>query len=155
METDELKNIITERIITFETAKIAEKCGFPQVLLRDVKNQYNEFGHLNGTVLHAKDYINERELKGKDVFMKSYAAPSQSILQAWIRKKFKIFVTVVIDPDLYKSTINYTADVLSLELEKEGLRLLDGFTIFQEYELAMEEGLCETLKYIIDKKLTQ
>lgn len=121
MKADELKDIITERIITFETAKIAEKCGFPQVLLRDVKNQYNKFGHLNGTVLYAQDYIKEYELKGKDVFMKSYAAPSQAMLQKWIRNKFKIFVTVVIDPDLYKSTINYSADVLSLELEKEGL----------------------------------
>lgn len=148
----ELKDI-TENVITFETAKLARECGFPQIRMRDINHHYNEYGHKNGSVLHAKDYIKERELKGKDVFMKSYVAPSQAMLQTWIRNKFKIFVTVVIDPDLYKSTINYSADVLSLELEKEGLRLLDGFTVFQSYEEALEQGLFETLLYIIDKRL--
>jgi len=151
MKTNELKNTITERIITFETAKIAKMCGFPQIRMCDINHHYNEYGHENGDLLYATDYIKERELKGKDVFMKSYVAPSQAILQTWIRNKFKIFVTVVIDPDLYKSTINYSANVLSLELEKEGLRLLDGFTVFQEYELALEEGLQETLKYLLTK----
>ncbi len=142
----EFKEVLTETIIGFETAKLARECGFPQVRMRDIRNHYNEYGHLNGTVLYAKDFIKEKNLSGRDCFMKSYVAPSQAMLQKWIRDKFKIFVTVIIDPDLCKSKINYSADVLSLELEKEGLRLLDGFTIYQNYEAALEEGLQETLK---------
>jgi hypothetical protein len=147
----ENKDILKETIISFETAVLAEKCEFPQIRLFDIRHHYNEYGHLNGTVLHAKEYIRDKNLRGRNCFMKSYVAPSQAMLQKWIRNKFKIFVTVVINPDLYKSKINYSADVLSLELEKEGLRLLDGFTIYQNYEEAFEEGLQETLKLILEK----
>lgn len=83
-------HIMIDRVISFETAILAKEKGFPQIRLDDVKNHYNEHGNLNGTILFAKQYIKDNKLSGKSCFMNSYVAPTQSLLQKWIRENYGI-----------------------------------------------------------------
>lgn len=78
-------------------------------------------------------------------------APTQTAVQKYLLNTHKILVTVDIDPDEYKGKLHYHANVVSVDLNKPNLRLLDGMSTFETYELALEEGLLETCKYIIDK----
>jgi hypothetical protein len=78
------------------------------------------------------------------------SAPRQSELQKWLREEHNILVIVDIDPDIYNGKVNYTADVKNCDNNSDaiGIRLLDGFTKFQSYEEALEEGLLQALNLI-------
>lgn len=78
-------------------------------------------------------------------------APTQTAVQKYLLNAFGILVTVDIDPDEYKGKLRYHANVVSVDLDKPNLRLLDGMSTFETYELALEDGLLETCKYIINK----
>ena len=66
----------------------------------------------------------------------------------WFIDYHDMYVTVEINPDLYLSRINYSADIRSLAMEKEGLRLANGFTVYQDRHLALIEGIEEALNLI-------
>lgn len=73
--------------------------------------------------------------------------PTQTELQKWLRDTHKIFVYV--DFESYKPDIpRYLAKVESLHESNMGKRLITGFSLFTDYEDALEEGLYETLKFI-------
>lgn len=78
-------------------------------------------------------------------------APTQTAVQKYLLDIYDIMVTVDIDPDEYKGKLHYHAKVVSVDLDKPKLRLLDGMSTFEKYEHALEDGLIETCKYIINK----
>lgn len=68
----------------------------------------------------------------------------------WLREKHSIFVSYDFEqdcPDIPK----YYAVVKSLSCKPAGETILDGFTLFPSPELALEQGILETLYLIIDK----
>ena len=71
-----------EQLITFETAKLAKEKGF-KLPLRSNRNYYN----LNGNI-HPYNWFNQFELA-------DYTdAPTQSLLQKWLREKHDIHIEI-------------------------------------------------------------
>ena len=121
-----------DTLIGYETAFLAKQRGFDEICYTNVwKNEcytHSEFAASNS------DYTTIR-----------CSAPTQSLLQKWLREKYNIFVTV--DINAYCNNI-YSASVLSLSSKNQGELLLDGFTMYKIYEEALEQGLREALKLI-------
>jgi hypothetical protein len=125
---------MTEQLITFETAKLAKEKGLPQ---------------LNSGIYYTKD--KEHCLVGWGIDnIREYSAPTQSLLQKWILEKHGYFVTVEL---VYLQWGKYSATVQKESEEGSVLAttVLDGFTVYDNPESALEEGLRETLKLIKDE----
>jgi len=69
--------------------------------------------------------------------------PTQSKLQTWLRNEHEIIV-LVIPINILVGGMRYSVVVHNPQFET----LLDGFTVFEKYEDALEEGLYESLKLI-------
>lgn len=121
-----------DTLISYKTAFLAKERGFDEICYDNVWND-GCYSH-SGFAASNSDYTTIR-----------CSAPTQSLLQKWLREKYNIFVTVDISP--YCKNI-YSAGVLSLSSKNQGERLLDGFTMYPTYEEALEEGLREALKLI-------
>lgn len=124
-----------DQLISFKTAKLAKEKGFDivsgfRVL---VYQPFSYEGELHegltsyDTITFVKEVI--------------YLAPTQTFLQRWLREKhgYDVFVNYVYD------TYRYAAEVHWYCTEKN---VIDGFTIFDKYEDALEEGLQEALNLI-------
>ena len=135
--------MIHEEICTYEVAKLAKEKGFPQ--------QYDSLTHIYG----GKDSFNVGvDLKYKksegtlfeiidwNPYLNDIAAPTQSLLQRWLREeKF-------IDFEIYPIFINgvkvYTCYVYASNLNKPKKR-----NYFDTYELALEDALKYSLENLI------
>jgi hypothetical protein len=136
-----------EQLITFETAKLAKEKEF-----FDKSN--------NGEIRLSQDnFYNENGVKFKfnDIFLgdkigdltKCYNAPTQSLLQKWLREKHNIHINIMfpINEDDYINTPLFKIQIL----EKIPQSLLKRYTTgsdFSTYEEALEKGLTEALKLI-------
>lgn len=133
-----------EQLISFETAKLAKEkgfnirckdayCDFEEQILYDYHHGDEELIEKRYNILVSSDYD-----CGKTI---NYYVPTQSLLQKWLREKYKIDVFV---DYAYMQPFRYSA-----MLHNNGeLNSLDGFTIFNSYEEAFEEGLFEAIKLI-------
>jgi len=115
-----------DQLIEFKTAKLAKEKGFTEecyalwqkILIEGEKND---------------NIINEKGI---------YAAPTQSLLQRWLREEHGILVE-----SLYSySAIDYIPKIGKLNAYQD-------YNLFEEiscntYELALEQGLIEALKLI-------
>jgi len=105
-----------EQLVSFETAKLAKEKGF-NVKCRK-KYTTRLFPFLNP----------------------KYGAPTQSLLQKWLRDEHDIWVLV---------DFAYDTSELAACVQKGNRQLLvDGFTMVESYEEALEKGLQEALKLI-------
>jgi hypothetical protein len=122
-----------EPLITFETAKLAKEKGF------DVDTLYY---YLDNGTLWGVGYV-----QSNSEFNNDSNAPTQSLLQKWILEKHGYFVTVEL---AYLQWGKYSATVQKKSEEGSVLAttVLDGFTVYDNPEKALEEGLRETLKLI-------
>lgn len=122
-----------DQLILFETAKLAEEKGF------DISTGAECWVRtLGGDIIHNSERRSIIEHDRVDYYL---SQPTQSLLQKWLREVHNIDVFVNYpydDPE-------YAADV-RIPFGKR--KLLDGFTIFETYEEALEEGLQEALKFI-------
>ena len=121
-----------DQLISFETAKLAKEKGFDE----RINNFYNQ----NGNLLYNLQ-------QNRNLHSGGASAPSQSLLQKWLREVHNIFIEVnfiAYIPD----KAQYAAYIKSLSSKNMGEILLDGFTIFDKYEEALEQGLYEALKLI-------
>jgi len=128
----EWKNLdkMTEQLITFETAKLAKEKGLPQ---------------LNNGIYYTKD--KEHCLVGWGIDnLREYSAPTQSLLQKWLREVHDIHVCVI---TFNNSKGLYTIYTTYNKEEYHGNR--DAQVWFKTYEEALEIGLQEALKLIKDE----
>jgi hypothetical protein len=136
-----------EELISFETAKLAKEKGFKE----EVYAYYNDCNNLDfagsewGEISSfEKDFLFDYNSYKKDppydyIF---HSAPSQSLLQKWLREKHNIIVEAN-----YNSSFNYFEDKIfcpqfypaPTEYQKE---------THSSYETALEFGLKEALKLI-------
>jgi hypothetical protein len=139
-----------EQLISFETAKLAEEKGFPQ---------RNNDKDLHSGFICEKCWV--CDLAGnKSVFSNSnahaaWAAPTQSLLQKWLREVHHIHISVeVTDIDTIKyflyiydkrefDSFDYFYSIYGMET-KVGVNNKE----FISYEEALEVGLQEALKLI-------
>jgi hypothetical protein len=145
-----------DQLISYETAVLASELGFKGPIGLGVEynlgQYYNNKGVLNGsctdgifqTINHHMAL--ERGDTPEPVSSKVVAAPTQSLLQKWIRETHDIHVIPTINPysedtNLYGWKI-YAMDIIGLRCVKS-----DEITILS-YEEALEKGLFEALKLI-------
>ena len=132
-------------LINFETAKLAKKKGFNKKVLfsyeySDKKSflycggvlynsSKNKYGYTENLEYNLYNHNSHKKLK-------VYSAPSQSLLQKWLREKHNIEVYII--PWIYNNKTVYDFFV-NYEGESRA---------YSTYELALESGLLEGLKLI-------
>jgi hypothetical protein len=128
-----------EELIVFETAKLAKEKGFDWDCESYYKPNTKELpSNLNGKrswnhVVPAKEY---------------YSAPTQSLLQKWLREKHNIHIPVNwVYKKSYDTDVDWHYNVKGIGLTSNNLIDLDE-TKFNTYEKALEVGLLEALKLI-------
>jgi len=136
---------IEEQLIEFDTAKLArdkgltrETLGYRTSSVR--KDYYNHRGELNGD---CTENINELLSKTKTSKYKLIAAPTQAVLQKWLREIHNIEIWIG------KGGLNgdkYHAE----DITKNGILVYENNEMFDTYEQALEKVLKEALK-LIDK----
>lgn len=117
-----------EQLITFETAKLAKE----KVLRIGSLNYYNGNDDL---VTINKNYSTDHHHKNNNMQRFRYEAPTQSLLQKWLREEHDLFVSV----DKYEDK----ADSYFISTNCIGI-----YGEFKTYESALENGLLEALKLI-------
>lgn len=130
-----------EQLITFDTAKLAKEKGLRIGSL----NYYNGNGDL---VTINKNYSPDHYHKNSDMQRFRYEAPTQSLLQKWLREKFFIYVRV---DTIHKES--YYEWVHMFKRKRDGFKedfiksyIKEERTNFKTYEEALEKGLQEALK---------
>ena len=121
---------MTDQLISFETAKLAKEKGFN---LNFPTAVYIEEGDL----WISQNLLNER-ITGKPFPKILFTAPTQSLLQKWLREvqKTDIIINVTSTTNEYWSSIpNFIRGTWKSDC-------------FKTYEEALEQGLIEALKLI-------
>ena len=105
-----------EELITFETAKLAKEKGFDIEVLNHYNHEYS----------YDKAEIFQDDVKNSELESYEYSAPTQALLQKWLREVHEINVIRV-----------------NFEIKSD----IDMCT-HKTYEQALEKGLIEALKLI-------
>lgn len=121
-----------EQLISFETAKLAERKGFNIDTIPIVYQKSNG----------SRIYLNGGYDSGEDA--KRYtSAPTQSLLQKWLREKHDIHINI---------NTYYFEDLQKYGYEVEDIIHPEGWVVINNpkktYEEALEKGLQEALKLI-------
>tara|TARA_R110000822_G_scaffold308560_1_gene436650 strand:+ start:112 stop:471 length:360 start_codon:yes stop_codon:yes gene_type:complete len=117
-----------DELVTFDTAKLAKEKGFDEIVY--------------GRYMFNPNQLESSEKAHKNTWDENYlAAPTQSLLQRWLRDEKNLWVGV----DHYKNR-TYTAHI-SDECDNSKSDELFG-NIYYSYEQALENGLQEALKLI-------
>ena len=135
---------MVNEIISFEAAELAQQKGFDlkcrgyyQTKEYKYSNLKNPILRQNGTSHGIKNYNNQN-----NKWVKAYglvSAPTQSLLQRWLREKYNIHAFVIpISKRYHSHCIEY------------GNKLVDSRPIgtYKSYEEALERALIEGLKLI-------
>jgi hypothetical protein len=140
-----------DEIVSFEIATLARDKGFHDVIscIRG-KNYYNLEGELNGDSSNElKEYLRWKK-EGGELKEINISAPTQSLLQRWLREKHNTFV--ICTQEFYPDGINYLVQVFKYTPEKErcyeGTMLYGDNAEFETYELSLEFGLRLALELI-------
>jgi hypothetical protein len=122
-----------EDLTKLETAKLAKEKGF-DLIVRYFYSDYSENKYI----------IEERKDKNYNIQKRMTSAPTQSLLQKWLREEHKIEIKTAEEGRGYRSWYK----------KKDGKRwvhALGGYTHKPTYEEALEKGLQEALKLIKSK----
>ena len=126
--------------ISFETAKLAKEKGFYQEPNRRKVPYYNYKGEFNGDVTDfLRKYLREEDTSD----VESVSAPTQSLLDKWLRERYNIHVTSQIGNLDFINTYHY--DIRYIDKNKFICKVKGNF---KTYEEALEAGLQEALKLI-------
>lgn len=153
--------MIHEKICTFEVAKLAKEKGFPQEVSRwcdftsPSRNYYNHKGELNGDCLEIIKCICRKE--EVPIELQTIDAPTQSLLQRWLREEKGIVIDVVLDweynisIDIEKIRYQYrigSIDEMTIEggIKTKGIVFDKRFTT---YEHALEDALKYALENLV------
>ena len=117
-----------EQLVSFKTAKLAKEKGFNI----PCKSKY--------TVMKTKKKFTTNSMLSK-VSTKDnvYAMPTQSLLQKWLRDKFKIYITIGVN-------YNTKGNIESFNYSIEGSILNKG--VFESYEESLENAFYEALNKV-------
>ena len=126
-----------EEIVSFETAKLAKEKGFDWKV-RDSYIQYLE-------AKIALDSTSSLYDCNHNMNVKQYSAPTQSLLQRWLREEHGIHVWV--QPNLLWQRYHHKGIVDRKETHNTNIAF-DGESMKDTYEEALEAGLQEALKLI-------
>lgn len=135
-----------EQFITFETAKLAKEKGF------DIPTIQFYTSGKKAYLSEAQDYMTERYAEsnwnnGRGSYPTepekvSCSAPTQSLLQKWLREKHSIFCEVKVG--LQHIEFMFSSFIVT----KDGRGYKYRSSYYNTYEEALEKGLQEALKLI-------
>ena len=134
-----------EQLISYETAKLAKEKGFDEKVYRE----YDKSGYLRCTSKSA-DVV----LGPYDELLKSteYPAPTQSLLQKWLREEHNCIVEVTFYSENIESIkdIKYTVEIDYYGKDFHNIGDSSDYysSGYDTYEKALEVGLFEGLKLI-------
>jgi hypothetical protein len=138
-----------DKLIGREVAILAREKGFNEVCYYF---HSPEFSEIENGKYHRNSKMN---IKGNKLFPTDYVtAPTQSLLQAWLRDNHNIFIEVQIDCTTYpkfcyeiKRFIGNPKDLASEEWGWEKTSI-DDWGLYRTYELALEDALKDGLNLI-------
>lgn len=133
-----------EQLIKFNTALLAKEKGFDGFCY-DAYNAH-KMQYSNGWL----EYIDDNGIEIPFTFTvlkpKDILAPTQSLLQKWLREKYQIICEAQSFYDEESGLIKYESCIFSQKF-KEGFTLeIEEKDIFLTYEEALEDSLQEALK---------
>ena len=128
MDIKEIKIMIEEQYVSFETAKLAKEKGFTGIMCNRCYGNDCQYYSFN------VDNIGDEDL--------GIAAPTQSLLARWLREKRYIFLSIDIKPNL-----GFVYGIKCFDRDFLGHTNFSQFS-YATYEEAMEAGLQEALKLI-------
>lgn len=151
-------DMIHEEICTYEVCKLAKKKGFPQEVSRwrdftsPSRNYYNHKGELNGDCLEIIKCICRKE--EVPIELQTIAAPTQSLLQRWLREEKGVVIDVVLDwqYNIEAEEIRYQYRIGSkrrMTIEGRQTRGIVRDRYFATYELALEDVLKYALENLV------
>jgi hypothetical protein len=141
---------MTEEIVKYETAKLAREKGF-KIMVNDAYFTANDNGEITLGLSNFDEPI-YGEIK----------APTQSLLQRWLRETHNIDVDVVRDSEVhYQDEIRWIVkvsnwnDIRVKNFSIAQLKFPDTshHTDFKSYEEALEKGLTEGLNFIQNESI--
>ena len=151
-------SIMEEQLVKFKTAKLAKEKGFNEGVYAYFLNDKLHYTTTDWSRLHYYAHIsypnvNKGYLPPTSCFLPKilrgsfekqyiiYSAPTQSLLQRWLREEFRL--SVKIDDSNINGKIMY-----SYIIGKLGSQIDVVEELFKSYEDALEEGLQRALKII-------
>lgn len=161
-----------EELISFETAKLAKELQFSigsenfyREYLKDYICPYNFTKHKKGDKIVECGTINveedsliensyqiEADIEYADISMSTkYEAPTQSLLQKWLREKHNIHLIIVVNELSNKTgSFKYKWYIFRDDRvhEFQGVKPVSNKKSYKTYEQALEAGLLEALKLI-------
>jgi hypothetical protein len=134
------------KIVNYELAKLAYEKGFRDdpIGLHSGKHYYNYKGELDGDVL--EEFKHRHETPNKYL---SISAPSQALLQQWLREIHKIHISI----DHLSLEDKYSADTYrsaNEHIHNITQSLIDngGFIYYDTYDVALKISLQKALNLI-------
>lgn len=124
-----------EQIIEFYTAKLAKDKGFDW----KVTHHYRDGGHYEKELIYGGSPYNMNDEEEQKLWsINLYSAPTQSLLQKWLRDEHGIDIEIE-----HIDRVNWC-----YKCGREYSDNLGGYQDFKTYEEALEAGLLESLKLI-------
>jgi len=142
-----------DQLISFETAKLAAEKGF------NVNDEHEVFYYYNGRGKpELVDYVDEHKKRGQTIVDRPYIfAPTQSLLQKWLREEHKLIIMMNCDYIGHfseKTKWHFFVIQLSSIRQAQTLGTAHSSEPYKRdtYEQALEEGLVYTLKILENGK---
>jgi hypothetical protein len=149
-----------DTLITIDTAKLAKEVGFREIVLSYYN--CNKDGVYSPNAFNQQDYVEqEADDWNGDSYISTLSAPTQSLLQKWLRDNYYIYISVtpeIIGSDEWDYKFNIEWIALDKQDEKRRCAFFNHYDSYKEgigsysgawrtYEEALEEGL----KYALSK----
>ena len=130
--------MIQEEVVTYEVAKLAKEKGFSQHIGDDayvVENEYDDKYEVG--CCYPIPFIPD--------YLPTITAPTQSLLQRWLREEKKVEAYV----RHFEETNKYPHHFGIIITDDKGQTLEIGGKLFDTYELALEDALKYALENLI------
>lgn len=135
-----------DKLISFETARLAKEKGFDIPQNKMYSYGKDMFEYIDKVKFHdgTKHQCSETPYNWNDgksqTATKYFSAPTQSLLQKWLREVHKIHIDICYQDDVYGYYYKTTTIIDNTESDES--------IGFNTYEEALERGLQEGLKLI-------
>lgn len=131
--------MIHDEVVTYEVAKLAKEKGFDW----KCREYYNRDFDLRVNGIYALEYTNSQIDEG---YM---TAPTQSLLQRWLREEKGLHIEIVATASGYIWLLDKTNGTSIADSDHHGTMVNEDSGCYDTYELALEDALKYALKNLL------